>query len=113
MKFIIPQNYNFKNKIWGILDYSTAIFIIIWCSITFGLLHIFIKNLDIKIFLFISLSFPIILFSIVGMNGEPVFYVLEYILKYMFRPKLYLYKKFWHFTWFSDHTWYNFNDILI
>ena len=83
MKFIIPQNYNFKNKIWGILDYSTAIFIIIWCSIIFGLLHIFIKNLDIKIFLFISLSFPIILFSIVGMNGEPVFYVLEYILKYM------------------------------
>ena len=94
MKFIIPQNYNFKNKILGILDYSTAIFIIIWCSIIFGLLHIFIKNLDIKIFLFISLSFPIILFSIVGMNGEPVFYVLEYILKYMFRPKLYLYKKF-------------------
>lgn len=51
MKFIIPQNYNFKNKILGILDYQTAIFIVIWCSITFGLLHIFIKNWDIKIFL--------------------------------------------------------------
>ena len=83
MKFIIPQNYNFKNKILGILDYQTAIFIVIWCSITFGLLHIFIKNWDIKIFLFISLSFPIILFSIVGLNGESIVYVLKYILKYL------------------------------
>ena len=24
MKFIIPQNYNFKSKIFGIIDYSTA-----------------------------------------------------------------------------------------
>lgn len=94
MKFIIPQNYNFKNKILGILDYQTAIFIVIWCSITFGILHIFIKNWDIKIFLFISLSFPIILFSIVGLNGESIVYVLKYILKYLIRPKLYLYKKF-------------------
>ncbi len=94
MKFIIPQNYNFKNKILGILDYQTAIFIVIWCSITFGLLHIFIKNWDIKIFLFISLSFPIILFSIVGLNGESIVYVLKYILKYLIRPKLYLYKSF-------------------
>lgn len=83
MKFIIPQNYNFKNKILGILDYQTAIFIVIWCSITFGLLHIFIKNWDIKIFLFISLAFPIILFSIVGLNGESIVYVSKYILKYL------------------------------
>ena len=75
MKFIIPQNYNFKNKILGILDYQTAIFIVIWCSITFGLLHIFIKNWDIKIFLFISL-----LFKIKECYGGI--------------PKLYLYKKF-------------------
>lgn len=94
MKFIIPQNYNFKNKIFGFLDYSTAIFIIIWCAIIFGILHIFIKNLDVKIFLFISLSSPIVLFSIIGMNGEPITYVIKYLLKYIFRPKLYLYKKF-------------------
>lgn len=94
MKFIIPQNYNFKSKIFGFLDYSTAIFIIIWCSIIFCILHLFIKNWDIKIFLFISLSFPIILFSIVGLNGEPIIYVLKYMLKYILRPKLYLYKKF-------------------
>ena len=27
MKFVIPQNYNFKNKIFGISDYSTAFFL--------------------------------------------------------------------------------------
>ena len=26
MKFIFPQNYNFKNKLLGIIDYSTAFF---------------------------------------------------------------------------------------
>ena len=55
MKFIIPQNYNFRNKLFGILDYSTVIFITIWCSNIFGILHFFIKNWNIKIFLFISL----------------------------------------------------------
>lgn len=94
MKFIIPQNYNFRNKLLGILDYSTVIFITIWCSTIFGILHFLIKNWNIKIFLFISLSFPIILFSIVGMNGEPIIYIIKYLLKYIFRPKLYLYKKF-------------------
>ena len=26
MKFIFPQNYNFKNKLFGFLDYSTIFF---------------------------------------------------------------------------------------
>ena len=40
MKFIIPQNYNFKNKILGIIDYSTAILNIIWYFIIFIILNI-------------------------------------------------------------------------
>lgn len=94
MKFIIPQNYNFKNKIFGIIDYSTAFFNIIWYSIVFIVLHFLFANWNIKIFLFISFCFPLTIFSIVGFNGEPILYVFKYILKYFFRPKLYLYKKF-------------------
>ena len=30
MKFIFPQNYCFKNKLFGIIDYSTLILNIIW-----------------------------------------------------------------------------------
>ena len=94
MKFIIPQNYNFKNKILGIFDYSTIIFNIVWYSIIFIILHLLIKDWNVKIFLLISLCFPITIFSIVGFNGESIVYVLKYVIKYFLKPKLYLYKKF-------------------
>ena len=94
MKFIIPQNYNFKNKIFGIIDYSTAFLNIFWYIIVFILLNVLFKNWNVKIFLLISLCFPITLFSVVGFNGEPIVYVLKYVIKYLIRPKLYLYKKY-------------------
>ena len=94
MKFIIPQNYNFKNKILGLFDYSTIFLNIIWYSLVFILLNLFFINWNVKIFLLISLCFPITIFSIVGFNGEPITYVLNYVIKYFLRPKLYLYKKY-------------------
>ena len=94
MKFIIPQNYNFKNKILGIIDYSTAFFNIIWYIAMFVILHLLFNDWNIKVFLLISLCFPITLFSIVGFNGEPIVYVFKYVFKYFLRPKLYLYKKY-------------------
>ena len=94
MKFIIPQNYTFKNKIFGIFDYSTIIFNIVWYGFVFLILHILLKDWNIKIFLLISLCFPITIFSIVGFNGEPIIYVFKYVIKYFFKSKLYLYKKF-------------------
>ena len=94
MKFIIPQNYNFKNKIFGIIDYSTAFLNIIWYCVVFIILNLLLTNWNIKIFLLISFCFPITIFSIVGFNGEPIIYVFKYLLKYFLRPKLYLYKKF-------------------
>lgn len=93
MKFIIPQNYNFKNKIFGLIDYSTAIFNIIWYSLIFFIINLLFKDWNIKIFLLICFCLPITLFSILGFNGEPILYVLKYILKFIFKPKLYLYKK--------------------
>ena len=35
MKFIFPQNYHFKNKILGFIDYSVAILNIVWDFIIF------------------------------------------------------------------------------
>ena len=60
----------------------------------FIILNIIFKDWNIKIFLLISLCFPITLFSIVGFNGEPIVYVFKYVIKYIFKPKLYLYKKY-------------------
>lgn len=94
MKFIIPQNYNFKSKLFGVIDYSTIILNIVWYGFIFSILYLLFNNWNIKIFLLISLCFPITLFSFIGFNGEPLPYVLRYLLKYILRPKLYLYKKY-------------------
>lgn len=94
MKFIIPQNFDFKNKILGIFDYSTVSFNIIWYIIIFSILQLLFNNWNIKIFLLISFCFPITLFSVIGFNDEPIIYVFKYIIKYLLSTKLYLYKKF-------------------
>lgn len=94
MKFIFPQNYNFKNKLFGIIEYSTAFFNLICYLITFLFLHIIFKNWSVKIFLLISLCFPLTIFSIIGFNGEPIIYVISYVIKFLIHPKLYLFKKY-------------------
>lgn len=93
MKFIFPQNYNFKNKLFGFIDYSTAILNVVWFSFIFCLVNIIFQDINIKIFLFVVLCFPVLIFSIIGFNHENVLYVFLYISKYMKNPKIYLYKK--------------------
>lgn len=93
LKFIFPQNYNFKSKILGFIDYSTAIIDIMWGALTFGLLNILPFNLNFKIFIFVILVFPVLIISIVGFNGENIVSVCSYIIKYIIKPKVLLYKK--------------------
>lgn len=93
MKFIFPQNYNFNIKLLGIIDYTAAIVDGIWGIVVFFVLNIFFKSISIKIFLFIILVFPVGILSIVGVDGENLLYFLTYILKYIFKQKLYLYEK--------------------
>ena len=94
MKFIIPQNYQFKNKIFGVLDYSNLFFNIIWYIILYFFFNSIFSNWNIKIFFIISFGFPITLFSFFGLNNESIFYVLKYLFKYLISSKLYLFKKF-------------------
>ena len=93
MKFIFPKNYDFKSKLFGVFDYFTIIIDIIYSLFIFSICNLIFNDIYIKIFIIISLCFPIILLSIFGLNNENVFLVLLYILKYFLRPKLYLYNK--------------------
>ena len=93
MKFIFPQNYNFKNKLFGIIDYSSLIFNIIWNLIIFLLVNLLFKNNNIKIFIFIIFSLHIFLFTIFGFNHENILNVFIYLIKYIKRPKIYFYSK--------------------
>ena len=43
--------------------------------------------------LFFILCFPLLLFSFSGFNGESIIYVLKYIVNFLIKQKLYLFKK--------------------
>lgn len=93
MKFIFPQNFYFKNKLFGFIDYSTIILNIIWDAFVFCLLDLFISNISFKISFFIIFCFPLFLFSIIGFNHENFIYVLTYLFKFIFNKKVYVYSK--------------------
>ena len=92
MKFIFPQNFNFKNKILGVIDYPTPIFNVIYFFFIYGFFNIFVSNLTLKIFFIILFYFPIFLISIIDFNHENILYFFWYMIKFMIRPKIYLYK---------------------
>ena len=93
MKFIFPQNYNFKNKIFGFIDYSTALINIIWYLIIFLILNFFTFNITLKISLFIVFCLPLFLISLIGFNNENILYVIIYMLKFLKNRKIYFYSK--------------------
>lgn len=93
LKFIFPKNYDFKNKLFGVLDYSTIFINFIWCGIVFIFINLFFNNITFKVFLFILFCFPFLLISISGFNGESFLYVFQYLLSFLLKQKLFLYFK--------------------
>ena len=93
MKFIFPQNYAFKNKLFGFIDYSTLILNLVWDAFVFCLLDIIIPNITVKLSLLIVFCFPLLLFSIIGFNHENFLNVLVYLFKFIKKPKIYFYSK--------------------
>ena len=94
MKFIFPQNYDFKNKFLGVIDYSTAIVNVVWDVFVFLLCNMFFSSWTVKIFVIVVLCFPLLLFSFAGFNGENILYVSSYLIRFFSKPKLFLYKKY-------------------
>ena len=93
MKFIFPQNYNFENKILGVIDYTTALFNVIWYLIFFLILFFLPISFQVKLFIFILFCFPLFLISFTGFNGENVIYVLKYLLLFSMKQKIFFYEK--------------------
>ena len=93
MKFIFPQNYNFNNKLFGVIEYTTLFFNIIWGILVYFISCIFSLNLSLQIAFFIILFFPVLLFSIIGFNHENIVYIIKYLYVYFKSPKYYLFKK--------------------
>jgi len=93
MKFIFPKNYNFRYKLLGFIDYTTAILdALIGCVLIF-FLNIFISSIMTKIYIFIILFLPIFLFSIFGIGRENPISVFYYMFKFFKNKGIFLYNK--------------------
>ncbi len=93
MNFIFPKNYNFKPKLLGIIEYSTAIFDVILALFLYFILNILVHDITIRISVFIILFFPILLISVLGINRESFIDILKYLYKFFINQKIYLYYK--------------------
>ena len=93
MKFIFPKNYKYQSKILGFIDYITAIVDLVIGITLFLLLKIFIKTISIRIYIFIILFVPIILFSIFASDGENIIIYIYKIIKFIKRRGVYFYMK--------------------
>ena len=93
LRFVIPKNYKYQMKFLGFINYTTILIDTVIAILLLGLLSIFIKSIEIKIYIFVSLYFPVILFSIFGIGNENIVYVTKYIIKYIIKQKVYLYNK--------------------
>ena len=93
MKFIFPKNYKYKSKIFGFIDYVTAIVDLIIGIILFSILRIFISSISTKIYIFIILYMPIMLFSIFVVGGENIITYTIQIIKFLKRRGVYFYMK--------------------
>jgi hypothetical protein len=90
--YIFPKNYNFKNKIGGVIDYPTAIFNLLFIFLLYKFISIFKLTLTSKL-IFISIFYtPIFLVSIFNHNDDNIICIAYYVIKFLVRPKLYLYK---------------------
>ena len=93
MKFIFPKNYKYNAKILGFIDYITAVFDLILGLILFGIINIFCNDIATKVYIFIILFIPVILFSIIGTGGENIIQYIVCIYKFIKKRSIYFYKK--------------------
>lgn len=93
IKFIFPQNYNFKPKILGVIDYPTAIFCIIYCLFIFFIFNLIFDSFQLIFSCSIAAILPIIIFCFVGFNGENISSVIKYMFLYFIKPKVYVFNK--------------------
>lgn len=93
MKFIFPQNYNLKNKLFGFMDYSTLLLNLIWIYLIYSISSLFVSSFFIHISIIIIFCLPLFLFSIFYVGNENLLNILIYLIKYLISPKLYIFYK--------------------
>lgn len=93
MKYIIPKNYDFKPKLFGIIEYRFGIFVL---SLSFILIFI-LNNINIlaiiKIQILLLIIIPILMIGTIGVRGEKLFDILKILLLYALKQKVFFFSK--------------------
>lgn len=93
LKFIFPQNYNLKPKLFGFIDYSTAIFNAVWAAFLFCFVYLFLPNFSVQVSVFIVLYLPVFLLSIISGYHENMLSLFLLIFRFFKNRKVYLFQK--------------------
>ncbi len=93
MKYIIPKNYDFKPKLFGIIEYRLGIFLVILTLSLIFILHNINIPAMIKIQIIIITLTPIIMIGTIGVRGEKLFDIIKMLVIYSLKTKVYFYSK--------------------
>lgn len=91
MQFNIPQFIEIKDKIVGPLTMKQFLYVLVGIGAIASLWFF------VKLWLFLLLAIPIVIFFLMlafyEFNGRPFIYFIGSALSYLLRPKIYLWKK--------------------
>ncbi len=92
-KYIIPKNYDFKPKLFGIIEYRLGIFISVLTLFLIIIFQSFKIAAIMKLQIIIIIIVPILMIGTIGVRGEKFFDILKLLLFYYLKPKVYFYSK--------------------
>lgn len=92
MIYIFPKNYEYKEKLFGIISYSTLIIHLIWIFIIYSIVKKANIQIIYKINILTLLEFPLMIYTYLKKEDELAYRII-YILKFIVKKKIYIYKK--------------------
>ena len=92
-KYIFPINYDFANKLFGIIDYAILPGISAYAVILIIILALIKTLLVIKIGIFLILFLPPTLLLSTSINKEPFYLFIFFVIKHQFTKGKYLPRK--------------------
>ena len=94
IEFVFPMNYKEKEKFLGFIDYRTLSVLGGIGVILFLILRTIKMTLVIKISIFVSIILFFAIIILIGVNGENMLDFMYFSIKFLIRPRVYVYRKF-------------------
>ena len=92
-EFVFPMNYKKKEKFLGFIDYKCVVVIFVFAFLIFSILKDLELNITVKVSVFIVVVGFFSVFILIGVNGENMLSFLYFMLKYLLKEKVYVYRK--------------------